>query len=151
MPPSPDFDIDALNEATEKALGRPMFGYWLFFNEDNCHEVLAAHVRHVFPSGYHGTPTDSFSIQTASSFSLSFAADPNLWATAIAPVGAFKKWLLEDKTAEIASWITDEVSYFLSVFNMSLTIVRTRNISRESRNRWTSVQLLVGISALFAS
>ena len=46
MPPSPDFDIDALNEATEKALGRPMFGYWLFFNEDNCHEVLAAHVRH---------------------------------------------------------------------------------------------------------
>ena len=43
-PPSGPFSIDAINEATEKGLGYPIFGYWHFFNDEDAGKIMDDHV-----------------------------------------------------------------------------------------------------------
>ena len=38
------FSPEAINEATEKPLGYPIFGYWLFFRDDDAGRIIDEHV-----------------------------------------------------------------------------------------------------------
>jgi soluble epoxide hydrolase/lipid-phosphate phosphatase len=54
IPPGSIFDVPSLNEATEKAIGYPIFGYWLFMSDDRAGEVIAKHVGKPLPHyGHH--------------------------------------------------------------------------------------------------
>jgi len=91
-PPSPDFDIEAVNATSKQLLGYEVFGYWFFFAEDeNAGQIIQEH-------------SDSF-------FSLAFAADPSLWQDHFAPRGELKKWLLEDKMTVLDDWAKDPVEF----------------------------------------
>jgi len=92
QPPSPQFDIDAINAMTKQLLGYETFGYWLFFTQDDdASKIMSEHL-------------DSF-------YSLGFAADPSLWKDHFARTGALKQWLLEDKKTELDKWAKDSEEF----------------------------------------
>ncbi|PSN62771.1 alpha/beta-hydrolase [Corynespora cassiicola Philippines] len=86
-PPGAVVDLEAANASFEKSLGYSLYGYMKFFIEDSeAVEILNNH-------------HSSFS-------SLMYANDPALWRNYLAPIGALKKWLQNDKQAEIGPWIS---------------------------------------------
>ena len=44
MPPSPDFDLDAINNQSIQLFGYPCFGYWHFYAREDAAEIIEAHV-----------------------------------------------------------------------------------------------------------
>lgn len=42
--PGENLDADAVNEETQKELGYPTLGYWLFFNSDEAAELMERNV-----------------------------------------------------------------------------------------------------------
>ena len=109
-PPRPKFNYEeALAQAT-KFIGFEAIGYWSFFNEDDAAQTIEEHVRNasISPAPYF---TDT-SFQFESFYSILFASDAKLWKTNLAPLGALKAWLLEDKKTETASYLSEEVIGF---------------------------------------
>jgi len=92
LPPAPEFDIDAFNAEAKKQLGYETFGYWPFFaQEDNASQIIQEHIEFFF--------------------SLGFTADPILLKYHVAPTGELKKWLLEDKKADLEDWARDSEEF----------------------------------------
>ncbi|KAJ3550105.1 hypothetical protein NM208_g158 [Fusarium decemcellulare] len=85
--PGTVFDIETANALSQKNLGYALFGYMKFFTEDpDAVEIINSH-------------QDSFT-------SLIYAKDPAEWTKHLGPIGAVKRWLLEDKQAELGPWLT---------------------------------------------
>ncbi|KAJ3485012.1 hypothetical protein NLI96_g5268 [Meripilus lineatus] len=87
-PPSPDFNIHGMLAFTKQAVGYELFGYWLFFAEDGSEKIVADHVD--------------------STLSILYPSNPAIWVTDLAPTGALKAWLLADKKAPLAPYISKE-------------------------------------------
>ncbi|KAL0951357.1 hypothetical protein HGRIS_008061 [Hohenbuehelia grisea] len=100
-PPRPDFDLDVVLAQTKKAVGYELFGYWKFFSEPDAANLIEKN-------------WDSF-------FSALFPADPKLWVSIIGPTGALKEWIASGKTTDVAPWLTEEVSFFVSSSIVPLT------------------------------
>ncbi|KAF7979933.1 hypothetical protein HWV62_40354 [Athelia sp. TMB] len=75
-------------EQTKKAFGREVFGYQLFFVEDDAAEIIEKH-------------WDSF-------HSLIWPADLETWIEHMGPAGAAKAWILADKKTPLPSYLTEE-------------------------------------------
>jgi len=88
MPPTPDFNYDAVLKANREAFGNEIFGYWEFLNQDDAPKIANEHF-------------ESF-------YSILFCKDPSLVLEHAARVGDLKKWLLEDRRTEIAPYLTEE-------------------------------------------
>ncbi|ESK90762.1 epoxide hydrolase [Moniliophthora roreri MCA 2997] len=87
-PPGVKIDMDACNEASKKAFGYEVLGYWEFFSAPDAPEVIMSHL-------------DTF-------LDMAFAADPEIWKTDIAPTGAVRACLTSGKTYEQATWLTPQ-------------------------------------------
>lgn len=49
QPPSPDFDIGAINALTKQLLGYETFGYWNFFaSDEDAAKIISEHVSQFF-------------------------------------------------------------------------------------------------------
>lgn len=85
--PARRFDLDAIQQMTEKMAGFVMFGYmsWLGGDEDP-HAVLEAHAK--------------------SAMSLLFAADRRAWNTSFHPRGAMEEFVTEDRQIPVGAWYT---------------------------------------------
>lgn len=47
FPPTPGkFDLDAINDMSEKVLGYRHFGYWKFFEREDAAKIIEGHVSH---------------------------------------------------------------------------------------------------------
>ncbi|PVH77426.1 putative epoxide hydrolase [Cadophora sp. DSE1049] len=90
MPPQldKDMDVNLINTMTKRVLGYEMFGYWIFNAREDAWEILRDHVE--------------------SALCLTFAEDPSLWVTDLAPIGALEKWLIADRSAPYASYMRPE-------------------------------------------
>ncbi|OAR00869.1 hypothetical protein LLEC1_02734 [Akanthomyces lecanii] len=80
-----EFDLDEIQQMTEKMAGFVMFGYmsWLGGEEDP-HAVLEEHAK--------------------SAMSLLFAADRGAWNASIHPLGAMEQFVTEDKQIPVGDW-----------------------------------------------
>ncbi|KAM5383367.1 hypothetical protein ACJZ2D_002060 [Fusarium nematophilum] len=84
--PGTSFDLETANAVSHENLGYSLFGYMKFFTEDpDAVEIINSH-------------QESFT-------SLLYAKDPVAWKKHLGPIGAFKRWLLEDKQEEIGPWM----------------------------------------------
>lgn len=45
QPPTGPFNLDAINDMSEKMLGYPVFGYWYFFNSADAAELMNRNVH----------------------------------------------------------------------------------------------------------
>ncbi|TAQ85884.1 hypothetical protein B7494_g5794 [Chlorociboria aeruginascens] len=82
-------DIGKVNEMSQKMLGYPTYGYWLFLTEDGAGKII-------------GDNWEKF-------FNIVFAKDNTRWADTFAPFGALKEYLLtSDRNCEVASYISPE-------------------------------------------
>ncbi|THG98676.1 hypothetical protein EW026_g3561 [Hermanssonia centrifuga] len=84
----PAVDFKETLAATKKLLGFELFGYWLFFSEEDANDIIQKHI-------------DSF-------ISIIYTHDTEIWKTHVSPTGTFKAALLEDYTSPLASYITEE-------------------------------------------
>ncbi|KAI9001416.1 alpha/beta-hydrolase [Trametes punicea] len=82
------FDIATALAFNQQNFQSELFGYWVFLAEEGAKNVVDAHLE--------------------SMLSIWYAADPTLWKTVLSPTGALKAWLLADKQAPLASFITPE-------------------------------------------
>ncbi|EKM56413.1 uncharacterized protein PHACADRAFT_118086 [Phanerochaete carnosa HHB-10118-sp] len=81
----------------KKQLGYETFGYWSFMSEPDAHEILLAHIDSVV--------------------SISFAHDPKILRDRACPTGALKRTLLEDFTAPLPSYLSEEdAKHFVETF-----------------------------------
>ena len=44
MPIDPEFEFKKALESTEKMFGYTLFGYWVFFSEDDAAQIIEEHV-----------------------------------------------------------------------------------------------------------
>jgi len=79
FPPSPDFDIEALNALSFKEFGYTNFGYWTFFAREDAAQIIESHINAFFSLGYS-------------------TGDPELWKEHFCTVGSLEKWLKADRT-----------------------------------------------------
>ncbi|EIW61342.1 alpha/beta-hydrolase [Trametes versicolor FP-101664 SS1] len=82
------FQIKDAIEHNVKHFKAELFGYWLFLAEDHAKDIVNAHLE---------------SMQ-----SIWYAADPGLWKTVLSPPGPLKAWLLANKKAPLAPYITPD-------------------------------------------
>ncbi|KAJ0427202.1 Alpha/Beta hydrolase protein [Aspergillus carlsbadensis] len=85
--PGQRFNLAMVNSMTEKLLGFERFGYIGFFVKDDAGHVLDQN-------------SESF-------FTLFYPADPNLWIEHVGPTGAMEDWLLQDKKAPVAPYVSE--------------------------------------------
>ncbi|KAH8812812.1 Alpha/Beta hydrolase protein, partial [Xylogone sp. PMI_703] len=87
-PPGQPINLDTVNEITLQKLGYEIFGYQVFFTRNrNAEKILNDH-------------KDSM-------MSLIYPADPGLWKTDLAPLGALENWLKNDRQADWADFLTE--------------------------------------------
>ncbi|RYC83296.1 hypothetical protein BFJ63_vAg13825 [Fusarium oxysporum f. sp. narcissi] len=82
FPPAARVDaagVDFINEAALSRFGYETVGFWSFNNEENAAKVFDQHL-------------ESFS-------TLSFTRNTSLWIDHLAPTGAIRQWLMQDKMA----------------------------------------------------
>ncbi|KAL7282296.1 hypothetical protein ACG7TL_003766 [Trametes sanguinea] len=82
------FDMATALAFNKQNFQSELFGYWLFLAEDGAKKVVDAHLE--------------------SLLSIWYTADPSLWKTVLAPTGGLKSWLLADKKAPLAPFMTSE-------------------------------------------
>ncbi|KAE8357113.1 Alpha/Beta hydrolase protein [Aspergillus caelatus] len=88
MRPGERFDLDIVNKVTRDILGFERFGYVGFFAGEGSGVLLDRFA-------------DSF-------FTLFYPHSPSLWKSHLCPAGAIEKWLLSDRRAPLAPYITEE-------------------------------------------
>ncbi|CCL99351.1 uncharacterized protein FIBRA_01369 [Fibroporia radiculosa] len=79
---------DAAAARLKQAIGYEPFGYWHFFSEDGANKVIMEH-------------GESF-------LNLFYPRDPIIWKEHMCPPGEIKEWLLADKKAPPASYLTEQ-------------------------------------------
>ncbi|KAL9117536.1 MAG: hypothetical protein Q9187_005928, partial [Circinaria calcarea] len=84
--PGDTFDVDAINKETQKTLGYPTFGYWLFFNSDDAAELMERNPK----------VTNS----------LLYNPDPQQWIDNLCRIGAARSFLTAGKTTALAPYLT---------------------------------------------
>ena len=109
-PTGEPFSAEAVNEATEKALGYPIFGYWLFFRDDDAGRMIDEHVCNA-PVLSHFQSSGSFTLakrpQRESMVSLRFAADDEFAKNTMCPIGACRSYFEKGGTCATADWVQD--------------------------------------------
>ncbi|KAL8906814.1 MAG: hypothetical protein Q9207_001802 [Kuettlingeria erythrocarpa] len=85
-PPLGRFDVDELNDETERTLGYPIFGYWHFFNSPDGADIM----------------TDNPATTRAL-----YAADPQTMLHHLCPVGAARRFYEEKQTRPLPAWLPD--------------------------------------------
>ncbi|KAL8949187.1 MAG: hypothetical protein Q9222_004682 [Ikaeria aurantiellina] len=97
-PPMGTFDVDDINDATQKRFGYPMFKYWHFFDSPDAAEIMD------------GNP--------ASSTSIIYPHDPEVYLSHLCPVGALRRFYQNGTTLPRPVWITaEELSTHSEIFS----------------------------------
>ena len=118
-PPTNDsFSAEAINEATEKELGYPIFGYWLFFRDDDAGRIIDEHVCGAPSSSLHSSVTLADRRQRESMVSLRFAADPEFAKDTMWPIGACRSYFEKGGTCAVADWVEEgEIDTYRKIMN----------------------------------
>ncbi|OCH86220.1 alpha/beta-hydrolase [Obba rivulosa] len=86
--PNPEYSYEGMIAQLRQAVGYDVYGYWAFCAEEGADKILEKHI-------------DSL-------ISMLYPSDSRIWATNLAPKGAFKDWLLADKMTQTAAYISEE-------------------------------------------
>ncbi|KAL8763345.1 MAG: hypothetical protein Q9184_000816 [Pyrenodesmia sp. 2 TL-2023] len=85
-PPLGKFDVDVLNDETERTLGYPIFGYWHFFNSPDGADIMTEN------------PATSRAL---------YASDPQTLLHHLCPKGATRKFYEEQQTRPLPAWMPE--------------------------------------------
>jgi soluble epoxide hydrolase/lipid-phosphate phosphatase len=107
--------IQHINGLVQAKLGFSIFGYFLFFNEEDAAKLLDEHVSS-FPTPKFLTCQALTKLQSESVESLYFVNDDEINKKYKGAPGGLRNWLTEGKTADLPAFVTSEVS-FLAVMH----------------------------------
>ncbi|GLB36032.1 putative alpha beta-hydrolase [Lyophyllum shimeji] len=85
-PPRPRHTMEYTVHATKRMCGYELVGHTLFFAGDDATDII-------------GRQLDSF-------YCAMFPADPKMWVTEVAPIGALKAWLEANKTTALPPYLS---------------------------------------------
>ena len=98
--------VSYVNHAVQSALGYSVFGYFLFFEEEDAAKLLDENVR----TRLIYLETDSNQEkQVESALSLFFSTDAELGKKYMGATGGFREWLTEGKVAPSPTFVSSEV------------------------------------------
>lgn len=104
-----------LNESKQVA-GYELYGYWLFFSEDDADEIIQEHVRSLSFLLWLCMLTTSGD-QIDSYIAITFPIDPTFYKYRFAPTGALKANLLDDFWAPLPPYLTEaDKATFIETF-----------------------------------
>ncbi|KAL8653888.1 MAG: hypothetical protein Q9210_001839 [Variospora velana] len=97
-PPFGKFDVDAINDETQRMLGYSTFGYWHFFNAPDAAEIMISNPE--------------------ISRSLCYSEDPMTLKNHLCPKGAIRKAYEEGFTSPRPAWLSeDEITTHSKIFS----------------------------------
>ncbi len=107
--------IQHINSSVQANLGFSIFGYFLFFNEEDAPKLLDEHVSS-FQTLQILTGQTLTTLQSESVESLFFATDNEINKKYKGAPGGLRTWLTEGKTDDLPAYLTSEVK-FLAVMH----------------------------------
>jgi soluble epoxide hydrolase / lipid-phosphate phosphatase len=110
--------IQHINSSVQANLGFSIFGYFLFFNEEDAPKLLDEHVSS-FQTLQILTCQTLTTLQSESVESLFFATDNEINKKYKGAPGGFRTWLTEGKTADLPAYLTSEVKFLAVMHGVS--------------------------------
>ena len=101
--------IQHIDSSVQAKLGFSIFGYFLFFNEEDAPKLLDEHVKFLPDSANSDLPNIDHTLQSESVESLFFATDNKINKTYKGALGGFRTWLTEGKTTNLPGYLKSEV------------------------------------------
>jgi soluble epoxide hydrolase/lipid-phosphate phosphatase len=102
--------IQQINSSMQAELGFSIFGYFLFFNEEDAPKLLDEHVSSLQTLQILTCPTLT-TLQSESVESLYFSTDNEIDKKYKGAPGGLRTWLTEGKTGDLPAYLTSEVKY----------------------------------------
>ena len=110
--------IQHINSSVQAKLGFSIFGYFLFFNEEDAPKLLDEHVSS-FQTLQILTCQTLTTLQSESVESLFFATDNEINKKYKGAPGGFRTWLTEGKTVDLPAYLTSEVKFLAVMHGVS--------------------------------
>ncbi|KAK9364335.1 Alpha/Beta hydrolase protein [Lipomyces kononenkoae] len=110
--------IQHIDSSVQAKLGFSIFGYFLFFNEEDAAKLLDEHVSS-FQTLQILTCQTLTTLQSESVESLYFATDSEINKKYKGAPGGFRTWLTEGKTADLPAYLTSEVKFLAVMHGVS--------------------------------
>ena len=110
--------IQHINSSVQANLGFSIFGYFLFFNEEDAPKLLDEHVSS-FQTLQILTCQTLTTLQSESVESLYFATDNEINKKYKGAPGGFRTWLTEGKTDDLPAYLTSEVNFLAVMHGIS--------------------------------
>jgi soluble epoxide hydrolase / lipid-phosphate phosphatase len=107
-----------INSSVQANLGFSIFGYFLFFNEEDAPKLLDEHVSS-FQTLQILTGQTLTTLQSESVESLFFATDNEINKKYKGALGGFRTWLTEGKTTDLPAYLTSEVKFLAVMHGVS--------------------------------
>ncbi|KAL8833509.1 MAG: hypothetical protein Q9170_004226 [Blastenia crenularia] len=97
-PPNGKFNVDDINNATERKIGYPIFGYWYFFNAPDAADIMTT--------------------QRETSDAIIYPADPKMLLEILCPPGAIRRFYEKKGTGPLPAWLTEnEMAIHRQIFS----------------------------------
>ncbi|KAL8750491.1 MAG: hypothetical protein Q9199_007035 [Rusavskia elegans] len=97
-PPYDHFDVDVINDLTQRRFGYPIFGYWHFFNSAEAADIMTEQIE--------------------SSTTIIFPPNPDIWLEYLCPPGGIRKFYEKEMTGPLPDWISEsEVAIYKQIFS----------------------------------
>jgi soluble epoxide hydrolase/lipid-phosphate phosphatase len=108
--PRPFPPIDLILELQTKAYGRPLMGYWKFFEQESCPSISE---KNVSVRATLLTSLDNRAAKLESFISALYPDNPDDWLTLMNKPGEIQAFIESGKTTKRASYLTEEVCVLL--------------------------------------
>ena len=110
--------VQLINSSVQAKLGYSIFGYFLFFNEEDAPKLLDEHVSS-FQTLQILTWQTLTTLQSESLESLFFTSDNEINKKYKGAPGGLRTWLTEGKTDDLPAFLTPEVRFLAVIFSKS--------------------------------
>lgn len=110
--------VQHINNSVQANLGFSIFGYFLFFDEEDAPKLLDEHVSSFQTLQILAGQTLT-TLQSESVESLFFANDNDINKKYKGAPGGFRTWLTEGKTADLPAYLTPEVKLLAVIHGVS--------------------------------
>ncbi|KAL8652089.1 MAG: hypothetical protein Q9226_004411 [Calogaya cf. arnoldii] len=98
-PPYDNFDVDVINNLTQRQYGYPIFGYWHFFNTPEAADIMTS--RYI-----------------ESSTTIMFPANTDIWLEYLCPPGGIRDYYEKGITGPLPDWILEsEMETYKQIFS----------------------------------
>jgi soluble epoxide hydrolase/lipid-phosphate phosphatase len=110
--------VQNINSSVQATLGFSLFGYFLFFNEEDAPKLLDEHVSSFQTLRILAGQTLT-TLQSESVKSLFFTTDNEINKKYKGAPGGFRTWLTEGKIADLPAYLTSEVKFLAVTHGVS--------------------------------